>query len=78
MGRYAVSFFLGELVICHVATFFLPDKGCGSISAHPTSFGVVLHLLFESARSDKALNEDAQVRPRTGCVSILVRWLPPR
>jgi hypothetical protein len=49
MGRYAVSFFLGELVIVHVATFFLPDKGCGSISAHPTSFGVVLHLLFESA-----------------------------
>jgi hypothetical protein len=43
------------------ATFFLPDKGCGSISAHPTSFGVVLHLLIESAPSNLPIDTDPEL-----------------
>jgi hypothetical protein len=55
------------------ATFFLPDKGCGSITAHPTSFGVVLHLLFESARFNMSIDTDPQQQEAASPQVLVVR-----
>ena len=41
MGRNAISFFLGELVIRHGCNPFLPEKVAASITAHPLIAGGV-------------------------------------